>query len=129
MPSEAFAILEPFQHPPKFNGSNPSLSFALMRPNRCFFRITPSVAWNQTQSHFRYISKEGPSCRRFAMDLLLAQLYERHAEDCARSAEKIDSPGHRVMLLKAAAEWRKAAQQLRQLHPSPAKERAANHRR
>jgi hypothetical protein len=33
----------------------------------------------------------------------LARLYELHADECARSAEKIDNPGHRTMLLKAAA--------------------------
>ena len=53
----------------------------------------------------------------------LAQLYDHHAEDCLRSAEKIDNPGHRAMLLKAAAEWREDAQALRALqHPSPAEE-------
>jgi hypothetical protein len=53
----------------------------------------------------------------------LARLYELHADECARSAEKIDNPGHRTMLLKAAAEWRKAAQELRRLqHPSPSQE-------
>ena len=44
----------------------------------------------------------------------LARLYERHAEDCLCSAEKIDNPGHRAMLLKAAAEWRVAAEIQRQ---------------
>jgi hypothetical protein len=44
----------------------------------------------------------------------LARLYDRHAEDCVRTAEKIDNPNHRAMLLKAAAEWRKAAQAQRQ---------------
>jgi len=44
----------------------------------------------------------------------LAQLYDHHAEDCLRSAEKIDNPGHRAMLLKAAAEWRVAAEIQRQ---------------
>jgi hypothetical protein len=51
----------------------------------------------------------------------LARLYEHHAEDCARSAEKIDNPSHRAMLLKAAAEWRVAAQIQRQsIQPSQA---------
>src|SRR5262245_60652407 len=40
----------------------------------------------------------------------LASLYDHHAEDCLRSAEKIDNPEHRAMLLKAAAEWRVAAE-------------------
>jgi hypothetical protein len=44
----------------------------------------------------------------------LARLYDRHAEDCVRTAEKIDNPSHRAMLLKAAAEWRQASQAQRQ---------------
>jgi phosphoribosyl 1,2-cyclic phosphodiesterase len=44
----------------------------------------------------------------------LARLYDLHAEDCIRTAEKIDNPSHRAMLLKAAAEWRQAAQARRQ---------------
>jgi hypothetical protein len=44
----------------------------------------------------------------------LARLYDLHAEDCVRTAEKIDNPSHRAMLLKAAAEWRQAAQAQRQ---------------
>ena len=44
----------------------------------------------------------------------LARLYDLHAEDCIRSAEKVDNPGHRAMLLKAAEEWRLAAQIQRQ---------------
>jgi len=44
----------------------------------------------------------------------LARLYDLHAEDCVRTAEKVDNPSHREMLLKAAAEWRQAAQAQRQ---------------
>jgi hypothetical protein len=44
----------------------------------------------------------------------LARLYDHHAEDCVRTAEKIDNPSHRAMLLKAAAEWKLAAQARRQ---------------
>jgi hypothetical protein len=44
----------------------------------------------------------------------LARLYDLHAEDCVRTAEKVDNPSHRAMLLKAAEEWRKAAQAQRQ---------------
>jgi hypothetical protein len=44
----------------------------------------------------------------------LARLYDRHAEDCVRTAEKIDNPNHRAMLLKAAAVWRRAARAQRQ---------------
>jgi hypothetical protein len=49
----------------------------------------------------------------------LARLYDLHAEDCIRTAGKIDNPAHRAMLLKAAAEWSKGAQQLRQLQHPP----------
>jgi hypothetical protein len=48
----------------------------------------------------------------------LIQLYERHAEECARAAEQTDNPRHRALLLKCAAEWREAAQALRQ-SPQP----------
>jgi hypothetical protein len=45
--------------------------------------------------------------------VLLAQLYDRHADDCARSAETTDNPARRALLLKAANQWRHEAQQLR----------------
>jgi hypothetical protein len=53
----------------------------------------------------------------------LASVYDRHAEDCARSAEQTNNPRDRAMLIKLVDEWRKAAQQLRLLHPSPSQER------
>ena len=59
----------------------------------------------------------------------LACLYDRYAEDCVRSAEKIDNPGHRTMLLKAAAEWREAAQKLRQMQQPLTAEEQPNRRR
>jgi hypothetical protein len=46
--------------------------------------------------------------------MLLARLYDRHAEECARAAEQTDDPRHRALLMKCAAEWREAAQALRQ---------------
>jgi hypothetical protein len=49
----------------------------------------------------------------------LARLYDFHAEDCLRSAEKIDNPSHRAMLLKAAEEWKLAAQIQRQSMQHP----------
>jgi len=59
----------------------------------------------------------------------LIQLYERHAEECACAAERTDSPRHRALLVKCAAEWREAAQGLRQ-SPQPnvdgARDRAAS---
>jgi hypothetical protein len=48
----------------------------------------------------------------------LARLYDLHAEDCVRTAEKVDNPSYRAMLLKAAAEWRQAARQLQHTAPS-----------
>ena len=44
----------------------------------------------------------------------LAELYDLHAEDCARAAEQTDNPRYRPLLLKCATEWREAAQALRQ---------------
>jgi hypothetical protein len=63
----------------------------------------------------------------FPMDL--ARLYERYAEDCVRSAEKTDNPGRRAVLLKAAEEWRQAAQKLGQpIKPAnPAEATVASH--
>ena len=49
----------------------------------------------------------------------LTQLYDRHAEDCARAAEQADDPKHRAMLIKLAAEWRQAAQARRQSSQQP----------
>jgi hypothetical protein len=45
--------------------------------------------------------------------VLLAQLYDRHADECARSAEHSDNPARRALLLKCADQWRHEAQQLR----------------
>jgi hypothetical protein len=45
--------------------------------------------------------------------VLLAQLYDRHADECALAAERTDNPRHRTMLIKLIDEWRQAAQQLR----------------
>jgi hypothetical protein len=109
--SEAFSNLEPRQHPPKFKYSNPPLFLSQIR----------SVALNRVRAVSDTSVRRELLCRWFPMDL--ARLYELHADECARSAEKIDNPGHRAMLLKAAAEWRKAAQELRRLqHPSPSQE-------
>ena len=44
----------------------------------------------------------------------LARLYERHAEECDRSAEQTDDPKRREMLIKLATAWRQDAQALRQ---------------
>jgi hypothetical protein len=45
--------------------------------------------------------------------VLLAQLYDHHADECALAAERTDNPRHRAMLIKLIDEWRQAAQQLR----------------
>ena len=49
----------------------------------------------------------------------LARLCDRHAEDCARAAEKTNDPRDRAMLLKLVDGWRKAAQKLRHHKSSP----------
>jgi hypothetical protein len=41
-------------------------------------------------------------------------LYDLHAEECARAAEKTDDPKRREMLVKLAMQWRQEAQTLRQ---------------
>jgi hypothetical protein len=41
----------------------------------------------------------------------LAQVYEDHAEDCTRAAERTDDPVFRKMLLMLALQWRLAAQE------------------
>jgi hypothetical protein len=48
----------------------------------------------------------------------LAELYDRHAEECDRAAEQGEDPGRRALLIKLAREWREAAQALRQ-SPQP----------
>jgi hypothetical protein len=45
---------------------------------------------------------------------VLAQLYERHADECARAAEQAEDPKRRALLLKLAHEWRRDADELRQ---------------
>ena len=45
--------------------------------------------------------------------MLLAQLYDRHADECALSAQYTDNPARRALLLKCADQWRREAQQLR----------------
>jgi hypothetical protein len=45
----------------------------------------------------------------------LVRLYEQHAEDCVRSAEKTNIPERREMLLKLADEWRQAALKLQSI--------------
>ena len=43
----------------------------------------------------------------------LAQIYEQHAEECIRTAAKMDDPKRRDLLLKLASQWREDAQVLR----------------
>ena len=60
-----------------------------------------------------------------ALELLavpLAQLYDRHAEECVRAAEQTDDPRRRALMLKLAEEWRRDAEALRQAaQPSTAR--------
>jgi hypothetical protein len=48
----------------------------------------------------------------------LVELYDFHAEECLCAAERTDNPRYRALLLKCVAEWREAAQALRQ-SPQP----------
>jgi hypothetical protein len=41
-----------------------------------------------------------------------AELYHYFADDCLRGAERADNPKQRALLLKLAAEWLIAAQQI-----------------
>jgi hypothetical protein len=43
-----------------------------------------------------------------------ARLYDQHAEECFRSAEKAEDPKRRALLLQLADEWRRDADKLRQ---------------
>jgi hypothetical protein len=46
--------------------------------------------------------------------MLLARLYEQHADECARAAETAEDPKRRNLLSKLAHEWRRDADKLRQ---------------
>ena len=48
----------------------------------------------------------------------LAQVYERHWEECIRAAAETDDPKQRVMLLKLASEWREDAKELQRVAES-----------
>ena len=41
--------------------------------------------------------------------MLLARLYEQHADECARAAETAEDPKRRDLLSKLAHEWRRDA--------------------
>jgi len=43
----------------------------------------------------------------------LADIFEVHAEECLRSAERTDDSKHRDLLVKLASQWREDAQALR----------------
>jgi hypothetical protein len=51
-------------------------------------------------------------CRGRAMPTL-AQIYEEQAEECIRSAARMDDPKRRDLMLKLANQWREDAQALR----------------
>ena len=44
----------------------------------------------------------------------LAEVFERHAETCTHAAEQTSHRTHRARLIRFAAYWRQAAQDLRQ---------------
>ena len=43
----------------------------------------------------------------------LAQIYEEHAEECLRTAARMDDPERRDLMLKLASAWRKDAEALK----------------
>jgi hypothetical protein len=43
----------------------------------------------------------------------LAQIYEEHAEECLRTAARMDDPKRRDLMLKLANQWREDAKALR----------------
>jgi hypothetical protein len=45
----------------------------------------------------------------------LAQIYEEHAEECIRSAARMDDPKRRDLMLKLASQWREDAKALRRV--------------
>jgi hypothetical protein len=45
--------------------------------------------------------------------LRLAQIYEEHAEECLRTAARMDDPKRRDLMLKLANQWREDAKALR----------------
>jgi hypothetical protein len=49
-----------------------------------------------------------------AIAMPFARLYDQHAEECVRSAEKAEDPKRRALLLQLADEWRRDADKLRQ---------------
>ena len=55
----------------------------------------------------------------------LADLYDDHARECMKSAEHIDSPARRQLLLRMASEWQRDAAALRAATPPAKNDRAA----
>ena len=56
----------------------------------------------------------GQTASRMRPAVPLAEVFERHAETCTRAAEQTSHRKHRARLIRLAAYWRQAAQDLRQ---------------
>ena len=56
----------------------------------------------------------GQTASRMRPAVPLAEVFERHAETCTRAAEQSGHRTHRARLIRLAAYWRQAAQDLRQ---------------
>jgi hypothetical protein len=56
----------------------------------------------------------GQTASRMRPAVPLAEVFERHAETCTRAAEQTGQRTHRARLIRLAAYWRRAAQDLRQ---------------
>jgi hypothetical protein len=50
--------------------------------------------------------------------MTLADLFDQHAKECLESAERMDDPVRRLLLLRMASEWQRDAAALRGSAPS-----------
>jgi hypothetical protein len=50
--------------------------------------------------------------------MTLADLFDQHAKECLESAERLDDPVRRLLLLRTASEWQRDAAALRAAPPS-----------
>jgi hypothetical protein len=67
--------------------------------------------YDQTMSGTGNVGLHGAETSRAVPVPTLAKVYEDHAEDCTRAAERTDDPLFRKMLLMLALQWRLAAQE------------------
>ena len=56
----------------------------------------------------------GQTASRMRPAVPLAEVFERHAKTCTRAAEQTNHRKHRARLIRLAAYWRQAAQDLHQ---------------